>query len=286
MSEQENDSNEAASATKADEQEYVLGTDDEELVRLGFQHEVWSAQAVGAWAHAGFAPGATILDVGCGPGYASFALSRLVGATGKVIAVDISPRFVAHLHARARALGVSNISATVADVEQLEVAASSCDGAYARWVLCFTPKPEAVIAGVARSLKPGAAFVVQDYFNYRHAVIAPPAEIFTRFFGAVDESFRARGGDPNIGSRLPQLMERHGLEVAEIKPLVRIARPKDSLWHWPQTFFESYLPTLVAGDYITQAEADEFISKWHALATDPAAFFATPPMIEVIGVKR
>ena len=30
----------------AEEREYLLGTDDDELARLGFQHQVWAADAV------------------------------------------------------------------------------------------------------------------------------------------------------------------------------------------------------------------------------------------------
>lgn len=63
----------------ADEIEYVLGTDDAELARLGFQHQVWARVTVAAWEHAGFHRGATLLDVGCGPGYATFDLASLVG---------------------------------------------------------------------------------------------------------------------------------------------------------------------------------------------------------------
>ena len=57
--------------------EYVLGTNDEELMRLGFQHRVWGEQAFALWERAGFAPGQTIVDVGCGPGFATLDLARL-----------------------------------------------------------------------------------------------------------------------------------------------------------------------------------------------------------------
>jgi SAM-dependent methyltransferase len=63
--------------TTHDEREYVLGTNDEELARLGFQHRVWGEQAFALWERAGFAPGQTILDAGCGPGFATLDLARL-----------------------------------------------------------------------------------------------------------------------------------------------------------------------------------------------------------------
>src|SRR5262247_3920166 len=51
-----------------EEREYVLGTDDGELQRLGFQLRVWSAPAFALWERAGVHVGASVLDVGCGPG--------------------------------------------------------------------------------------------------------------------------------------------------------------------------------------------------------------------------
>src|SRR2546425_9457061 len=46
------------------EQEYVLGTNRDELVRLGLQHQLWARYAADAWERAGFGPGKKLLDVG------------------------------------------------------------------------------------------------------------------------------------------------------------------------------------------------------------------------------
>src|SRR5688572_10276714 len=81
--------------------EYLLGVGDDELARLEFQHLVWGALASRAWERAGFAPGHTILDVGCGPGHATLDLARLVTRAGRVHGVEISERFVAHLRREA-----------------------------------------------------------------------------------------------------------------------------------------------------------------------------------------
>ena len=61
------------------DRDYVLGTHDEEIARLGLQHRVWRPRALDAWTRAGFTQGQTLLDVGCGPGHASVDLAELVG---------------------------------------------------------------------------------------------------------------------------------------------------------------------------------------------------------------
>ena len=103
------------------EQEYVLGTNQDELVRLGLQHQLWARYAADAWERAGFGPGKKLLDVGCGPGYASFDLAARVGTRGQVRAIDISRRFIRHLQSQAQHRGVNNIQASVGHVERLKL---------------------------------------------------------------------------------------------------------------------------------------------------------------------
>ena len=92
-----------------DEQDYVLGTHDEEMVRLGLQHRVWRPRATDAWRRAGFTVGQTLLDLGCGPGYASIDLAEIVGPRGQIVAVERSARDLDALRASARRNGLTNI---------------------------------------------------------------------------------------------------------------------------------------------------------------------------------
>src|SRR6185436_9361566 len=271
---------------KPDEKEYVLGTDRAELERLGLQHQLWLAQAAAAWERAGFRRGQRILDVGCGPGFATIDLAQRVGPRGKVVAVDISQRFLTHLEERASARGLTNVRAVQGSVERMEVGESGFDGAYARWVLCFVRRPAAVLRQVARRLKRGGVFVIQDYFHYENLVIAPECEAFRRVIRAVHQSWRARGGDADIGCRLPGLLRRAGFEVREILPLVRLARPGSPLWDWPDTFFDIHLPSLVKTGFLTAAHERNYRRAWAQRSRNPGAFFTSPPMVEIIAVKK
>src|SRR6476661_6926537 len=113
--------------TTSHDRDYVLGTHDDEIVRLGVQHNVWRPRALGAWQRAGFTAGQTIVDVGSGPGYATLDLAELVGPTGRVIAVDRSRRFLDTLDARREARGLSNVEIIESDLDDVSFEPSSAD---------------------------------------------------------------------------------------------------------------------------------------------------------------
>ena len=60
------------------DRDYVLGTHNEELARLGLQHRVWRPVVLDCWHRAGITVGKRVLDVGAGPGYATVDLAEIV----------------------------------------------------------------------------------------------------------------------------------------------------------------------------------------------------------------
>jgi ubiquinone/menaquinone biosynthesis C-methylase UbiE len=71
--------------------DYILGTHHKELERLRVQHDLWRPLCQTAWERGGFAAGQRVLDLGAGPGFAALDLARLVGAQGRVLALERSP---------------------------------------------------------------------------------------------------------------------------------------------------------------------------------------------------
>ena len=272
--------------TARDPKEYALGTNEAEISRLGVQHKLWAAAAFALWERAGFRAGHTLLDIGCGPGYTSFDLAGVVTSKGRIVAVDESERFIEHLRSWQQRVGDTTIDARLGDVQHLDLEKGSLDGAYQRWVLCFVKDPEAVIRGVAAALKPGGTIAIQDYLHDEGILLSPPSEPFRRFVRVVADAWRDHGGDNDIGLRLPALLAKHGLTPVEISPLHRVARPSSPLWTWPTIFIETYAPKLVAEGRLTQAEHEALTADWAAHAADPNAFFVSPPMVDLIAVKR
>ena len=109
-----------------EENAYILGTDEEELIRLKVQHKVWLSEAKHGWGLAEFKTGQTILDLGCGPGYCTEELAHIVGKTGKVIGVDRSDAFIAYLN-QIKKLTHLSIEPCLADFDTLSLNPESLD---------------------------------------------------------------------------------------------------------------------------------------------------------------
>src|SRR5712691_2293297 len=91
------------------ERDYVLGTHDEELARLGLQHRVWRSVVLGCWQKAGITVGKRVLDLGAGPGYAAADLAEIVGPSGEVVALERSSNFVSALRGLCRMRALTNV---------------------------------------------------------------------------------------------------------------------------------------------------------------------------------
>ena len=265
---------------------YLLGTDVEEGRRLEAQHRVWSAETRTLWDRAGLGRGTSVLDLGCGPGYAALDLARRVGPAGRVLAIDESAPFIDALDREKTRLGLGQLTAQVRRVEELTLDPGSLDGVFARWLFCFLTNPDAVIARVAPGLRTGGRFVAQDYLNYRATTLEPRSPAFDRVIAAVQESWRRAGADLNVGGRLPGLLADHGCRVRELVPMAHFARPGSAFWEWPKRFFFGYVPRLVKDGLLTTADRTAFENEWRDREQRPAAFLSTPPMVGIIAEKE
>ena len=268
------------------QQDYVLGTNDEEIARLQLQHEVWRPQVLDVWRRAGFGPGQTILDIGSGSGNASLDLARLVGPRGRIIALDKSRRFLDVVDARARAAGLSNISTYGCDLDRDSLPAVAADGVWNRWVMSFTSGPRDLIARIHQSLRPGGVFVLHEYFDYGTWRTAPPSAEIEMFVRTVMETWRESGGEPDLGLRLPVWLDELGFEVQQLRPIVEVAGPAEPKWRRLEAFIESGRHLLESLGALTAAQSMAIGGALADLAADPRARMFTPALLEIVAVRR
>jgi SAM-dependent methyltransferase len=268
------------------EKDYVLGTHDEEIARLGLQHSVWRPYATAAWRRAGFRRGQTLIDLGCGPGWATLDLADLVGADGRVVAIDRSRRFLDALEHAARARGKSCVTTHEQDLANGALPVKDADGLWARWVFAFVPGPRDLLARAVDALKPGGAIVLHEYLDYRTWRLHPRDAVFEEFVEEVMASWRANGGEPDIGPPLALWLEELGVSVTSLTPIEEAVRPHDTMWTWPTAFIGTGIDRLVELDRITPEKGKAIHAAYDKHAKTPHAFQALPSVLEIVGVKR
>ena len=270
----------------AEDKNYFLGTEDEELLRLGYQHRIWAVECNDFLRKAGFTFNHKILDLGCGPGFVSMELAQMVGPLGSVISLDRSQKYIDYLDKQIKNSFIKNIITKQGNLNEVEFPASSFDGIYSRFVFLFLSHPKEVISKCYRFLKKGGVFAVTDFAAYSpHFLISPHSNLFYKVIDNIEKSFVFYKANLKVQLQLPQLMTECGFEVKNIEPVVRVARPKDLLWNWPPLFFKSYIPKLLEMNLLKKSDEKQFWKDWYQRSQDPNAFFITPPILNIIGIK-
>lgn len=118
-----------------------------------------------SYAQMEIAPGATLLDAGCGPGVDTVPLARLAGATGHVIGIDSDRTMLAEADAAARAADcydrVDHIEASALNLPFDDGSVDACRAE--RLLQVLAPQFEAkVVAELVRVTRPGGRIVLVD----------------------------------------------------------------------------------------------------------------------------
>jgi SAM-dependent methyltransferase len=270
------------------DRDYVLGTHDQEIERLGLQHRVWRPRTADAWQRAGFTVGQTLLDIGCGPGYATLDLADIVGPTGRVVAVDRSRRFLDHLEAAQRRRGIEHIETVEMDLDDARLSdhlPTNADGAWGRWVFAFVQDPRALLARVAGALRPGGKLVIYEYFDYSTWRLAPRSPALELFVEKVTEAWRATGGEVEIGLSIPRWLGELGFEIESTRPLIDMVGPDSYVWQWPKAFIDIGVDRMLELGSLTEEEGARARGAITEAEGKPGSLMITPGVIEIIATR-
>ena len=267
-----------------EENEYILGTDEDELTRLELQHKVWLSEAKYGWDLAGFKSGQKILDLGCGPGYCAEELARIVGKMGRVIGVDKSNTFIAHLNQIQQSTKLS-IEPYLADFDSLSLDGDSLDGMYCRWALAWVSNPKEILSKVRDALKPGGRMVIQEYYNWSTHQTKPERPALKKAINTALKSFNDSEFEINVGSYLPEFIEALGMRINHLRLIPKLATPGSMTWEWPKTFYHNYFLRLVGMGYLDNQDVEDAIKDLQQLEKLSYATLCCPLMVEVIVEK-
>jgi SAM-dependent methyltransferase len=124
-------------------------------------------------------PGEIVADIGAGTGYFSRRLARKVGATGKVLSVDIQPEMLALLTNTMAAHGLTNVVPILGSTHDPNLPAASVDLVLMVDMYHEFDFPAEIMEAICRSVRPGGRVVFVEYRGEDPAVPIKPLHKMT-----------------------------------------------------------------------------------------------------------
>jgi SAM-dependent methyltransferase len=228
----------------------------------------------------GVGVGMTCLDVGCGGGDVTALLAGAVGASGRVLGIDIDPTTVELARREAAAARLGQVAFRVAD-ETTWGELAGYDVVYARFVLTHVPDPLALLRRMRAAVRPGGMIVLED-IDFRGHFCHPESSAFGRYVELYTRAVQRRGGDPNIGPRLPALLTEIACECVRLHVVQPAAMDGEAKLIAPLTM-ENTAAAMVEQGLVGDEEIAHIVAELHALARDGRSVMSLPRVVQAWG---
>jgi len=219
-----------------------------------------------------------LLEVGSGVGAQTEILLRHF-ADLHVTSVEASKQNLAaaRRHLSAQPWLEGRYDATFGDGHALDFPADSFDGAFLCWILEHVRDPARVLSEVRRTLRAGSPVVVNEVQNASF-LLCPYSPQMLRYWSAFNDHQFELGGDPFIGAKLGNLLQRVGFQDIETDVRTVLldnrqpAERAEFLEFWSDLLLSGCDELLTAGK-VDQETIDGMTRELRDVARDPDAVF-------------
>ncbi|MDQ4137522.1 MAG: methyltransferase domain-containing protein [Actinomycetota bacterium] len=224
-------------------------------------------------------PGLDVLDLGSGPGTITVDLAERV-APGTVVGIDAAAEIVESAGRLAEERRLRNVSFRTGNAYALDLPNNSVDIAHAHQVLQHVSDPVAVLAEMARVVKPGGIVAARDV-DYGGTIWFPELPGMAEWIRVYDAVHRAGGGEPNAGRRLRAWAHAAGLiDVTTSASVWGFSSPEEVAWWgglWADRALKSdFARQALEGGLATQEDLERMSAAWREWSEHPDAWFAFP----------
>jgi SAM-dependent methyltransferase len=216
--------------------------------------------------------GATVLDIGCGPGTITADFATLV-TPARVTALEVTEAALGLARAEITRRGLTNVEFVVGDVHALAFPDDWFEGVHAHLVLQHVGDPVAALREMRRVTRPGGVIAVRDS-DYAAFAWYPRLPELDEWLALYERIARGNGGEPDAGRHLLAWAHAAGLkEVTASSSTWCFATPADRTW-WGDMWADRILKSEMAATALRTGAATEqdlrrISDGWRAWAADP-----------------
>ena len=152
---------------------------------------------------------------------------------------------------------------------------------YARFLLTHLADPAAPSRAFGRALRPGGLLIVED-IDFKGIFAWPETAAFRRYCELYYAVVHKRGGDPDIGPRLPILLADGGFAQVDMHVVQPMATQGDAKLINPITL-ENIADAILQDGLASRQEIDALIHELYAFAADPRTVAGLARVVQVWG---
>jgi len=223
--------------------------------------------------------GATLLDIGCGPGTITAELATLV-TPGRVTALEVTAPALDLARAEIERRGLTTVDFAVGDVRALDFTDDTFDVVHAHQVLQHVGDPVPALREMRRVTKPGGIVAVRDG-DYAAFAWFPELPELDEWLALYERVARGNGGEPDAGRRLLSWAHAAGFtDVTATASTWCYANPEDRAWWggmWAERVLASDMArTALATGAATQEDLERMSAGWKRWAADDDGWISIP----------
>ena len=228
----------------------------------------------------GLGEGMKCLDLGCGGGHVAHLMASIVGPQGKVVGTDADGEILALARQDTEAAHLDNVEFRHAD-------ASICQGeeeydlVYARFVLTHLSEPEKCLDAMVKACRSKGVIVIED-IDFTGSFCHPYCAAYERYTELYQKVVHRKGGDPNIGPKLPGMLRKAGAEGVQIN-VVQPAHLEGDGKFMASITMERISGSLVSEGLATEAEVEQVIAGLNEAAADTETVMSLPRVFQTWG---
>ncbi len=242
-------------------------------------HAARTAENSAAFVLPHLTPGATVLDVGCGPGSITCDFAALV-APGQVTGLDRSPEVITQARALAAERGITNVRFTTGSVYALDFEDESFDVVHAHQVLQHLTDPVVALREMRRVAKPGGIVAVRDA-DFHAMSWYPAIPELDEWMELYQRVARRNGAEPDAGRRLVSWVQAAGFtDVAPSSSNWLYATGQQRRWQarvWGERVLHSaFADQALEYGFADTADLARISAGWHRWGSSADGWFLIP----------